>query len=183
MNIKTVLIALLIGATILSSCSTGNNCKEEIKKSETIISNLKTESKMKEEQLQKNKVVALNLSKAIMTGNWIDVDNLLAEDFKYEADGRPAIGKQEYIGFMKGVLCVAFTNMDMDFLRVIAEGDLVSVDYTNKMTQSGVFFGVPASNKRVIATGQFIREIKNGKVTAEWQTTNTAGLMQQLTAK
>lgn len=138
---------------------------------------------MNNEQLNNNKEVALNLSKAIMNGNWSEVDRLIADDFTYEADGRPAIGKQEYIGFMKGVLTVAMADMDMDFLRVIAEGNLVSVDYTNKMTHVGEFYGIPATNKRVIGTGQFIREVKNGQVTAEWQTTNSAGLMQQLTAK
>ncbi len=138
---------------------------------------------MSSEQLKANKEVALNLSKAIMVGDWEKVDGLISDDFKYEADGRPAIGKQEYIGFMKNVLSNAFADMDMDFIHVIAEGDLVSVDYTNKMTNVGDFFGIPATKKRVIASGQFIREVKNGKVTAEWQTTNMAGLMQQLNAK
>jgi len=41
------------------------------------------------------------------------------------------------------------------------------------MTHSGDSYGVPA-------TGQFMREVKDGKVTAEWQTTNALGLMQQL---
>ena len=127
-----------------------------------------------------NKEIALNLSKAIMNGKWDQVDLLIADDFKYEADGRPAIGKQEYIGFMKNVLCTAMTEMDMKFLRVIGEGDFVSVDYTNEMMHSGNFMGIPATNKKVMGTGQFIREIKNGKVIAEWQTTNMLGLMQQL---
>ncbi len=117
-----------------------------------------------------------------MRGNWDEVDKLIADDFKYEADGRPAIGKQEYIGFMKNVLSDSFCNMDMNFLRVIAEDNLVSVDYINNMTRCGEFFGIPTTNKQVAATGQFIREIKNGKVTAEWQTTKLAGLMQQLTS-
>ncbi len=81
------------------------------------------------------------------------------------------------------VLSNSFTDMDMNFARVIAEGDLVSVDYTNKMTHIGAFFGIPATKKRITASGQFIREVKNGKVTAEWQTTNMAGLMQKLNAK
>ncbi len=81
---------------------------------------------------------------------------------------------------MRTVLCAAMTDMDMDFMRVVAEGDLVAIDYTNKMTNSGDFMGAPATGKRVTATGQFIREVKNGKVTAEWQTTNALGLMQQL---
>jgi predicted ester cyclase len=68
----------------------------------------------------------------------------------------------------------------MQFLRVVAEGNLVAVDYTNEMTHSGSFFGIAATGKRVHATGQFIREIKEGRVSAEWQTTNAMGLMQQL---
>ena len=126
------------------------------------------------------KDVALDLSRAIMNGEWDKVDELLADDFQYTGDGNPPIDKQQYIGFMRGVLCMGMTDMDMTFLRVIAEGDLVAVDYTNAMTHSGAFYGVPATGKRVLGTGQLMREVKDGKVTAEWQTTNALGLMQQL---
>jgi predicted ester cyclase len=129
---------------------------------------------------EQNKEIALNTSKAIMNGEWEKVDALLADDFSYIGDGNPSINKAQYIGFMRNVLCAGMTEMDMKFLRVIAEGDLVAVDYTNDMTHSGVFLGIPATGKRIRATGQFIRAVKNGKVTAEWQTTNAMGMMQQL---
>ncbi len=131
-------------------------------------------------ELEQNKEIALDVSKAIMNGEWEKVDDLLADDFTYVGDGAPAINKGQYIGFMRGVLCAAMTDMDMEFVRVIAEGDLVAIEYTNAMTHSGEFYGVPATGKRVIGTGHFIREVKNGKVTAEWQTTNAMGLMRQL---
>lgn len=169
---KTIII-MCFSIILLISCS-------------SIHDKTKCNSKMEEthmEQLEQNKETALNLSRSIMKGNWDQVDNLISDDFTYEADGRPAIGKDAYIGFMKNVLSNAFTNMDMDFLRVIGEGNLVSVDYTNKMTHVGEFYGIPATQKRIISTGQFIREVKDGKVIAEWQTTNTAGMMQQLTGK
>ncbi|NVO03924.1 MAG: ester cyclase [Bacteroidetes bacterium] len=127
-----------------------------------------------------NKEIALGLSKAIMTGQWDKVEALLDDNFQYIGDGQPAINKQQYLYFMKEMLCTAMTNMDMKFPRVIAEGDMVSVDYTNEMTNSGIFFGIPATNKRVFGTGQFIRQIKDGKVVAEWQSTNMYGLMVQL---
>lgn len=130
--------------------------------------------------MEQNKEIALNVSRAIMNGEWDKVEDLLADDFQYIGDGNPAINKQQYIGFMRGVLCAGMTDMDMQFLRVIGEGDLVAVDYTNAMTHSGPFYGVPATGKRVLGTGQFMRQVKNGKVTAEWQTTNALGLMQQL---
>ena len=126
--------------------------------------------------------IALDVSRAIMNGEWKKVDELLADDFLYTGDGAPAINKQQYIGFMRGVLCTAMTDMDMRFLRIIAEKDLVAIEYTNEMTHTGDLYGVPATGKRVVGTGHFIREVKNGKVTAEWQTTNALGLMQQLGA-
>lgn len=127
--------------------------------------------------------IALGLSLAIMEGDWAKVDALLADDFTYESDGRPAIGKQEYIGFMQHALSSAFTDMDMVFVHVVEEGGMVAVDYTNDMTHSGEFLGIPATGKRIHATGQFMRQVQNGQVVAEWQTTNMAGMMAQLTGQ
>ncbi len=130
--------------------------------------------------MEKNKEIALNLSWAISGGEWDTVDRLLSKDFQYIGDGNPAMNKEQYISFMRNVLCTGMTKMDMKFPRVIGEGSLVAVEYTNEMTHSGVFFGIPATGRRVLATGQFIREVRNGQVTAEWQTTNALGLMKQL---
>ncbi|MBT3188578.1 MAG: SnoaL-like domain-containing protein [Anaerolineae bacterium] len=130
--------------------------------------------------LEGKKEAALGVSKAIMNGEWEKVDELLDDSFTYVGDGTAPINKAQYIGFMRGVLCTAMTDMDMDFVRVVAEGDLVAIEYTNKMTHSGEFYGVPATGKRVVGTGHFIREVKDGKVTAEWQTTNAIGLMGQI---
>ena len=178
-----IILAFVVGTVFLiSSCG---DCKhdEKTNSSDSILTNLKKEVQMNNEQLETNKEICLGVSKAIMNGEWDKVDELLADDFIYIGDGAEPINKQQYIGFMKNVLCGAMTDMDMEFLRVIAEGDLVSVDYTNKMSHTGEFFGIPATNKRVVGTGQFIREVKNGKVTAEWQTTNAIGLMGQLKSK
>ncbi len=130
--------------------------------------------------LELNKETALNLSRAIMNGEWEKADALLADDFQYIGDGKPAINKQQYLYFMKEILCTAMTQMDMKFLNVVAQEDMVAIDYTNEMTNSGSFLGIPATHKRVVGTGQFMRKIAKGKVVAEWQTTNNYSLMQQL---
>lgn len=127
-----------------------------------------------------NKEIALELSRSILAGDWSKVDALLAEDFHYVSDGKPSMNKTQYIGFMRDTLCAAMTDMDMQFLRVVAEDKLVAVDYSNAMTHTGTFLGIPPTHRRLLATGQFMREIKDGKVTAEWQTTNALGLMQAL---
>jgi len=140
-------------------------------------SNHKKEKKMKNDE---TKEIALNLSKAIMNGQWDKVDALLDDNFVYIGDGQPAINKQQYIYFMKEILSKGFTKMDMQFHRVLQDNDMVAVDYTNMMTNSGEYFGIPATGKRIASTGQFMRQVKNGKVVAEWQTTNTYGMMIQL---
>ena len=132
--------------------------------------------------LEENKETALNLSRAIMNGDWDTVDESLDDEFTYVGDGAEPINREQYIGFMREVLCAAMTDMDMDFTRVVAEGDLVAIEYTNDMTHTGEFYGIPATGKRVVGTGHFIRQIGDGKVTAEWQTTNAIGLMGQLGA-
>jgi predicted ester cyclase len=129
-----------------------------------------------------NKELALDLSRAIMKGDWARVDALLDDSFVYVGDGRPALDKQGYVAFMRDVLCTAMGDMDMSFTRVVGEGDLVAVEYANAMTHKGAFLGIPATGKRVVATGHFIREVKGGKITGEWQTTNAMGLMAQLGA-
>ncbi len=177
-----LMFALIVsGVFFIASCGDCAHEKND-NNSDSLLTNLKKEYQMKNEQLEKNKEICLGVSKAIMNGEWDKVDALLANDFTYTGDGADPINKQQYIGFMKNVLCGAMTDMDMKFLRVIAEGDLVSVDYTNAMTHTGEFFKIPATNKRVFASGQFIREVKDGKVTAEWQTTNAIGLIGQLKA-
>lgn len=126
------------------------------------------------------KEIALGVSKAIMNGEWEKVDELLDDSFIYSGDGKEPINKQQYMYFMKEILCKGFTDMDMKFLRVIEENGIVAVDYVNEMTNSGEYFGIAATNKRIFSTGQFMREVKNGKVVAEWQTTNSYGMMVQL---
>ncbi len=175
------MLAIIAGFILFAgSCNDSNHDKTTIITDS--LTNLKKEYQMKNEQLEKNKEICLGVSNAIAAGEWDKVDELLADDFTYVGDGAKPINKQQYIGFMKNVLCSAMTDMDMKFTRVIAENDLVAVEYTNAMTNSGDFFGITATNKRVVATGHFIREVKNGKVTAEWQTTNAMGLMGQLGA-
>ena len=76
--------------------------------------------------MKQNKEIALDVSRAIMNGEWDQVEALLSDDFQYFGDGNPAINKQQYIGFMRGVLCTGMTDMDMQFLRVVEEGSMVT---------------------------------------------------------
>ncbi len=134
---------------------------------------------MDPQSLTETKSTAIALSQAIARGDWNAVDALLAPEFTYVGDGRP-MSRAEYIGFMRGVLCVAMTEMDMKFTRVVAEGELVALEYENAMTHTAPFAGFAPTGQRVTATGHLIRQVRDGRVLAEWQTTNAGALIAQL---
>ena len=51
------------------------------------------------------KDIAIQLSLAIASGDWARAEALLADDFQYVGDGRPALDKAQYLHFMRHVLC------------------------------------------------------------------------------
>jgi hypothetical protein len=63
-----------------------------------------TKTQTKKMETSANKETALNLSKAIMNGEWDKVDALLDDNFVYVGDGQAPINKQQYIYFMKEIL-------------------------------------------------------------------------------
>lgn len=130
------------------------------------------------EQLKQNKAIALEVSRAIMNGEWKKLDELLASEFTYDGDGMH-LNRDEYIGFMQD-LYLAMRDMNMEFPQVCAEGDLVSIRFVNPMKNLGKFMGAPATGKTIISEGIFIRQIRNGKVIKENQTTDLIGIMSQM---
>ncbi|NOT90534.1 hypothetical protein [Ferruginibacter sp.] len=64
------------------------------------------------------------------------VDSLMDDNFTYNGYGQPAINKLQYIYFMKEILCKGFSQTDMQFLNVLCEWNIITVDYTNMMINS-----------------------------------------------
>lgn len=128
--------------------------------------------------LDQNKEIALNVSRAIMNGEWDKLDGMLAPEFIYDGDGMH-LSKDEYIGFMQD-LYLAMRDMKMEFPQVVSEGEFVSIRFVNPMKNLGKFMGAPASGRTIVSEGIFIRQIRNGKVIKENQTTDLIGIMTQM---
>lgn len=124
------------------------------------------------------KDVALSVSKAILNGEWDKLSGLLSDDFTYTGDGMH-FNKQQYIDFMKGMKN-AFSNMNMEFTHVLAEGDLVSIRFITTCKHTGNFMGAGATNKNLEIGGIFMRKVQGNKVIQEWQTTDLLGTMSQM---
>lgn len=129
-------------------------------------------------QLKSNKEIALAVSTSIMNGNWNELDNLLDPSFTYTGDGF-VFTKDEYIGFMQDMKS-AFSDLNMTFPSIIAEGDMVSIRFISTAVNTGSFMGAPANKKNLEVHGIFMRKIRDGKVIQEWQTTDLLGVMKQI---
>jgi steroid delta-isomerase-like uncharacterized protein len=68
--------------------------------------------------------------------------------------------------------------MSADLL--IAEGDLVTVMWTGRGTNTGTGNGLPATGKSLAARGITIWRIVDGKITEEWSAFDQLSIMQQL---
>ena len=63
---------------------------------------------------------------------------------------------------------------------IVAEGDLVSVRWTARGTNTGSGNGIPATGKKVQTTGITMFRFANGAIAEEWTAGNQLGLMRQL---
>ncbi len=121
---------------------------------------------------------AYAVSRAILEGDWEKLDQLLAPNFTYSGDGYH-FSKDQYIGFMQDMRA-AFSNFEMVLDRTITEADFVSIRFTSKVVNTGSFMGAPANQKDLTVTGIFQRQVANGQVVQEWQTTDLLGTMSQI---
>lgn len=63
---------------------------------------------------------------------------------------------------------------------IVAEGDRVAVRWTATGTNTGEGNGLPATGKKVTATGMTFWRMKNGKIAEEWGLVDMLSVMRQL---
>ena len=74
----------------------------------------------------------------------------------------------------------AFSNICIEILDQIAEGDKVVTHLVFRGKHTGEFFGVLSTTKSVEMRGIRIDRIQNGKIAEHWAVFDIADLMQQL---
>ena len=123
---------------------------------------------------------ALDIARAIAAGEFARLStDLLAPEFRYHGPAGMELDRDGYVGFMSG-LGAAFPDMHMAFEPVVVDGDRVGVHWTNDFTHQGTYMGVPPTGKALHLTGTYIREVRDGRVSEEWDTTDIFGLARQL---
>jgi predicted ester cyclase len=74
----------------------------------------------------------------------------------------------------------AFSNVRMEILQQLAEGDRVVTHIFTQADHTAPFFGIPPSGKHVSTSVIRIDLIKNGRIAEHWSVSDAAALTQQL---
>jgi len=78
-------------------------------------------------------------------------------------------------GFTEG-----FPDLQLTIEDTVAEGDLVAQRISFNGTHTGVFQGLPPTNKRVTFSGLELNRFEDGRVEEHWFQLDALGLLQQL---
>ena len=76
---------------------------------------------------------------------------------------------------------IQFSNIKHEVHHVVAEGDMVAVGLTLRLTHAGVYEGIAATGRTAAIEEFSVIRIRDGKIASEWAVVDLGGL-HQLTA-
>ena len=130
-------------------------------------------------QQQKNKEIAKRVFLEMFNQGKFDVANeIYAADFVNHGVHQD-VGLKEDQDAARGWK-LAFPDLVMSVDQVVAEGDLVTVLWSARGTNTGTGNGLPATGKKIEGRGITIWRIRGGKIREEWSEFDQLRLMKQL---
>jgi steroid delta-isomerase-like uncharacterized protein len=128
---------------------------------------------------EQNKALAKRAFEELLSGGRFELaEQLYAKDFVNHGIHRD-ISLAEDQAALKG-WHKAFPDVVIVPEKLIAEGDLVTIYWIARGTNTGTGNGLPATGKKVEQAGITIWRIVNGKIKEEWSAFDQLSMMQQL---
>jgi steroid delta-isomerase-like uncharacterized protein len=128
---------------------------------------------------EQNKAIAKRVVEEILSkGHFELADQLYAKDFVNHGVKRDATPEEDQAA-LKG-WHQAFADVVVEPKKLIAEGDLVTVYWIARGTNTGTGNGLPATGKKIELAGITIWRIVDGKIKDEWSAFDQLSMMQQL---
>jgi steroid delta-isomerase-like uncharacterized protein len=116
-------------------------------------------------------------------GNLDLADEIFASDYQHHdpanPDPRPVVGPQGVRDHLTS-LRDAFPDLIFDIDDMVAEGDRIIVRWTARGTNTGDYFGMPATGKSIEITGMNTWRTRDGQAIEGWVNRDDMGLLQQL---
>jgi steroid delta-isomerase-like uncharacterized protein len=127
---------------------------------------------------EKNKAIARRVFTEILSQGKFEVaDEIYAKDFVNHGLTRD-VGLKEDQDAARGWRDAA-PDLVMAVDKLVAEGDLVTVLWTGRGTNTGTGNGFPATGKKIQMRGITIWRIVDGKIKEEWSAFDRLSLLQQ----
>jgi steroid delta-isomerase-like uncharacterized protein len=128
---------------------------------------------------EQNKAIARRAFEEILSGGRFELAaQLYAKDFINHGIHRD-VGLEEDQAALKG-WHQAFSDITIVPEKLIAEGDLVTIYWIARGTNTGTGNGLPATGKKAELAGITIWRIVDGKIKEEWSAFDQLSMMQQL---
>src|SRR5213596_3157607 len=128
---------------------------------------------------EQNKAIARRAFEEILShGRFELAEQLYAKDFINHGIHRDASLEEDQAA-LKG-WHQAFSDISIVPEKLIAEGDLVTIYWIARGTNTGTGNGLPATGKKAELAGITIWRIVNGKIKEEWSAFDQLSMMQQL---
>jgi steroid delta-isomerase-like uncharacterized protein len=128
---------------------------------------------------EQNKAVAKRAFEEILSGGRFELaEQLYAKDFVNHGIHRDASLEEDQAA-LKG-WHQAFSDISIVPEKLIAEGDLVTVYWIARGTNTGTGNGLPATGKKAELAGITIWRIVDGKIKEEWSAFDQLSMMRQL---
>ena len=128
---------------------------------------------------EQNKAIARRAFEEILSGGRFELaEQLYAKDFVNHGIHRNATLEEDQTA-LKG-WHQAFSDIAIVPEKLIAEGDLVTVYWIARGTNTGTGNGLPATGKKAELAGITIWRIVDGRIKEEWSAFDQLSMMQQL---
>jgi len=131
-----------------------------------------------------NKATVRRFNKEFIEGgNMESFNEIIAADFINQTApvGSPK-GPEGVAYFFNHLLRSAFPDLKVVIHDQVAEGDKVTTRKSFHATHRGEFFGVPASNKKVVMDVIDIIRLRDGKFAEHWGALDMQNVMMQITS-
>lgn len=128
--------------------------------------------------IEANKTIIRHWVQAWMSRDLAAVDELFAPNYTVNAAPVGREGVKQAIQFLHTV----FADLSAEVNELVAEGDTVAARWTVRGRQVGEFMGLPPTGEPLELTGINIYQIRDGKITANYEQTNIPALVQRLRA-
>ena len=131
-----------------------------------------------------NRQLVLAFHDAVARGDYAQAETMLGPDYKHYVVSADGFKPLSWEAFKRGNSAArkAFPDWKSTPVRIVADGMFVSLTMIGTGTHRGSLSGEPVTGRVVILPIAITHEVRDGKLVADWEVTNTEPLMRALSA-